>query len=45
MHVAKTRILPNYPFYHSLVRNIWFLVCKPTQLSLHELFFVEDASL
>jgi hypothetical protein len=38
MHVTRTRSWPNHLFYHSLVRNIWFFVCKPTLASLHEPF-------
>jgi len=31
MHVVITTSWPNHPFYHDLVRNIWFSVCKSTQ--------------
>jgi hypothetical protein len=30
MHVARFRSWPNHHFYHGLIRNIWFSVCKPT---------------
>ena len=38
MHVARTRSWLNHHFYHDLVRNIWFFVCKLTYVSFHELF-------
>jgi hypothetical protein len=45
MHVASIRNWPNHPLYYDIVKNIWFSVCIPIYLFLHELFFVEDGSL
>jgi hypothetical protein len=39
MHVSRTRSWPSHHFYYGLVRNIWFSMCKPTQIFLHELFY------
>jgi hypothetical protein len=45
IHVAKTKSWLNHPFYHDIMKNIWFFVCIPTHVFFHESFSVKNTSL